>query len=48
MVADNDNGGTLPTSVDYLNAAGFADVASDAWYFDVVNYAAEEGIVDGA
>ena len=48
MVAVYDNGGTFPTSVDYLNAAGFADVASDAWYYDVVNYAAEEGIVDGS
>jgi hypothetical protein len=48
MVAVYDNGGVLPTSVDYLNPAGFADVADDAWYYDVVNYAAEEGIVDGS
>lgn len=47
MVTVYDNGGDVPTSLDYLSEAGFSDVPSDAWFFNVVNYAAEEGIVSG-
>jgi hypothetical protein len=47
MVTVYDNGGDVPTSLDYLSEAGFSDVPSDAWFFNTVNYAAEEGIVSG-
>lgn len=47
IVVNYDIGGENPTSEDYEAAAGFSDVASSAWFYHHVNYAAEEGIVDG-
>jgi len=47
MVAVYSNNGEAITSVDYDESADFADVSADAWYYDVVNYAAENGIIDG-
>lgn len=47
MVAVYDNDGEEITSDDYTAPAGFSDVPADAWYYDIVNYAAESDIIDG-
>ena len=48
IVANYDNGGENPTAGDYTDVAGFSDNSADAWFYHHVNYAAENGIIDGS
>lgn len=47
IVVNYDNGGEDPTADDYASVASLSDVASSAWYYNHVNYAASEGIAGG-